>query len=252
MNRTTIQARPPSPSRGRYRLTRRGKVVFTLLPLLALAGVVAGVAGFTSQTPLTVEAPEDGALLGAAGVDGGLEVRVETAAPSDAVEVRLDGEAVPVTAADDGAAADLGVPADGEHTLEVVVDPGLFDATARETRTFTVDTTPPGVEVTEPSGPVPPTEQMTLRLSVDDPAAEVAVGGQQVTLDESGAAAVTYPEPPDGSIEVTATDPAGNATTETVPVVLALPGAPGGPPIRGCTPPATRGTPTCSGSRSWT
>jgi hypothetical protein len=76
------------------------------------------------------------------------------------------------------------------------------------------------------------TEPVTVRIQVDDPAASVAMNGDTVTVSD-GIAETVFDRPPAAPVEVTLTDPAGNVTTESIHVPLALAGEPGQPPIRG-------------------
>src|SRR5690606_5558122 len=73
----TVAAPSRDPRRRpRYRLTRRGKVVFTVLPVLILAGVWVATA---DEATLSVDGIEDDAMLGAEASDS--TVVVTTDAP---------------------------------------------------------------------------------------------------------------------------------------------------------------------------
>jgi hypothetical protein len=217
------------PRRPRYRLTRRGKVVFTVLPVLIVAGVWVATA---DEATLTVSGLENDATLGAEAAES--TVVVTTDAPAETLTVSLNGEPLAVEAGADGTyTASLAGLADGEHTLSVVVAQGFPLGSLEETRAFSLDTTPPSVEILSPTEPVQVGEEVVVSARVDDPTATVTVDGQPATPGEDGTVSLSYPEPPDRSVVITATDSVGNTAEASVSVELALAGAPGGPPMFG-------------------
>lgn len=184
---------------------------------------------------LGVEGPDDGTVLNAEQVQAAVfEFRANRPEALEDLEVRLDGEDVSGEVILDGGVAQLQPRElqDGPHRLEVEI-PGRFGfGPVVETRTFSVDATAPQVQVLEPEGPVPPTQPVTLRAEVDDPAAEVRVDGQTVEVTD-GALTVTWPKPPQSPSVLRASDEVGNTSEQMVEIQLALPGAEGGPPVRG-------------------
>jgi hypothetical protein len=217
------------PRRPRYRLTRRGKVVFTVLPVLMVAGVWVATA---DEATLTVSGLENDATLGAEASES--TVVVTTDASADNLTVSLNGEPLAVEAGGEGTyTASLAGLADGEHTLSVVVAQGFPLGNLQETREFSLDTTPPSVEILSPTEPVQVGEEVVISARVDDPNATVTVDGRPATPGEDGTVSLSYPEPPDGSVVITATDRVGNTAEASVSVELALAGAPGGPPMFG-------------------
>lgn len=216
----------PKPT---YRLTRRGKIVFTVVPVGLVVALFIVLAG---GTELTVSGIEDGAVLGAQGAEP--TISIDTDRPLEELTVTVDDSSVGVEASDESTAtATLTGLADGEHTLTVSVPEPFPFGDARVTRSFTVDTTPPDLELLGPLDPVPVGSQVVLRLRVDESAAEVIVDGESVTPGEDGVVERSYPEAPDGAVEVQATDQLGNSSQESIRVRLALPGAPGAPPMIG-------------------
>ncbi|HSJ35951.1 MAG TPA: putative glycoside hydrolase [Acidimicrobiia bacterium] len=226
----TVAAPSRDPRRRpRYRLTRRGKVVFTVLPVLILAGVWVATA---DEATLTVDGIENDATLGAEASDS--TVVVTTDAPAENLTVSLNGEPVTVEASTNGTyTASIGGLADGDHTLSVVVAQGFPFGALKETRQFSLDTTPPTVDILSPTVPVQVGEEVVVTARIDDSDAAVTIDGDTVTPGEDGTVSRSYPEPPDGSVVIAATDPVGNATEAAVSVELALAGAPGGPPMFG-------------------
>jgi hypothetical protein len=217
----------PSPT---YRLNRRGKIVFTVLPLALLVGLFVVIGG---GSDLDVGGLEDEAVLGPEGAEP--TVSISTDRPIQDVSVTVDGSTVPVVAGAGAgeATATLAGLADGEHTLVVTVPRGFPFGDATVTRTFSVDTTAPKVEVLSPTEPVPIGKEVVVRVRVDASASEVSVDGRPVTPGEDGLIEQTYPEAPEAAIQVRAVDSLGNAAEEAVQVRLALPGAPGAPPMMG-------------------
>jgi hypothetical protein len=212
------------------RLTRRGKVVFSLLPLLFLVGV--GLALPEAPT-VSIDGVAEGATLGAAGA-AGVELTVATGGPLDPADVRawLDGREVEVAVGAGGVLVRTGALAEGRHAVSVEVDRDFPFGSSRAARSFTVDATLPGLEVVAPTAPVSPVQPVVLRLAVDDSTALVQVEGRPAEVVD-GVVEWTFPVPPKVPVRVEATDPAGNTATLQVEVQLALAGAPGGPPIRG-------------------
>jgi hypothetical protein len=176
--------------------------------LLALVGcstpTEVAFAGPEDQTVLVAEDLEDAAIT-ARVVEGGGE------APFEEATVEHDGNDVTGDAVVEGdqlrfALAHLD---DGEH--EVVVDvPGA----GSETFNFAVDTTPPELEITEPQDPVVFGDDAVTIAGRTDSDAALTVGGADVAIDDDGTFSHSVEEVPDGPIQLTATDPHGNATED--------------------------------------
>src|SRR5690606_10533084 len=111
------RARPDSPApRSTRRITRRGWVVFTLLPLLAVAATYLGLTG---GGELAVTGIAAGALLGADEAEPTLEI--STGRSLEDLTVTLDGRPLTVTPGEPGEASVLLTDlADGPHTVAVV------------------------------------------------------------------------------------------------------------------------------------
>lgn len=231
MNRTDAVRTTEEPPRGRprHRLTRRGKVVFTVLPVLVVTGVWVATA---DDTTLTVSGIEDEAVLGARQAD--TTVVVTTDAPAENLTVSVNGEPVGVETAENGTyTATLGNLEDGTHTLSVVVAQGFPLGALEERLNFTLDTAPPSLEVLSPTDPVEVGEPVTVSARTDDPTATVTIDGTAVDVAEDGTVALSFDEPPDSGVLIAATDTTGNTAEKLVPIELALAGAPGGPPMFG-------------------
>lgn len=224
---TVVRTRPPT--RRRRRVTRRGKVVFTTLGLLAGAAVLIP---FLDRSDLVLTGLEDGSALAAA--DFPVRISVASDQPIDGLTVTIDGGLVEVSGDGDvGFEFDLTELADGDHILRVEAQgSGLRPGLVLE-RTFSVDTTPPGLTLLAPLGPVPVLGEVTLTVSSDDPEATVTIAGQTVSADREGAFQVAFTNPPEAPVSVLAVDSLGNESTLEVPFLLDLPGNPGSEPIRG-------------------
>jgi hypothetical protein len=214
--------------RRRWRLTRRGVVVFSLL---GASFVVAAVWPFSRRPAVEVTGLDDGRTYGAAELPTSVTVTFDR--PVTSVFISMNGEGLPVEVSGLAASATLGALAEGEHRIIAEVDRGSLSATVSVERVFFVDTTPPGLEVVEPLSPVPPNEPMSLRFAVDDPTAVVAVDGLAIEVGSNGYFEVDFPAPPAIPVVIVATDPFGNEASTNFNVMLALPGNEGGPHIRG-------------------
>ena len=227
---TTTPSRPATRRRRlrRFRVTRRGWLVFTLVPLLAVAAVILPQ---LAKPEVSLAGVEDGEVYGLETAPTLLTLSFDR--PVEAVNVTLNGNALPVEITDLTAAIPLGDLGDGAYALIAEVDRGSLAPTVRLDRSFTVDATPPSAQVLEPTGPVPPIDPMVVRVATDDPTATVTINGVAATIADDGVVSQSFDRPPEAPIVVRLTDQLGNVTETTVVVVLALPGTEGGPPIRG-------------------
>lgn len=233
---TTMGAPTATPSRPvthrrrrrRLRVTRRGWVVFTMGPALALAAVIWPQLAAPEVSLMGVD---DGEVYGADTVPTDFTLSFDR--PVEAVRVTLNGRALTVEGTDHNALVPLGDLGHGEYSLAVEVDRGSLAPTVRLERMFTVDATPPSVEILEPVEPVPPIDPMVVRVATDDPTAAATINGVAVAVGEDGLISHSFERPPGAPIVVRLTDRLGNVTESTLVVVLALPGSDGGPPIRG-------------------
>ncbi|MGH8928667.1 MAG: hypothetical protein ACRDWH_09975, partial [Acidimicrobiia bacterium] len=201
-DRRPLQARLPrrrrrrSP-RGGLTITRRGWVVFTVLPLLAASAVVWP----QLATPLvTMTGIEEGAVFGPRTAPSEISLTFDRRVRQ--VTGSLDGMDLQVEVAGSSATASIGNLADGDHQLVIEVDRGPLAPAARLERSFTIDATPPSMEVIDPVGPVPPTEPMTLRLRTDDASAIATIAGVEIAIDNDGYLTRQFERPPDKPVTV--------------------------------------------------
>jgi len=219
-----LRARPP---RRRRRVTRRGWIVLGGL----LAAAVGALLWPLLQRPgVELAGLDDGAVLGAGAFPLEVELTFDRAVVS--VAAALDGVPLAVAVGDRSATLHLPETTDGQHEVTITVDRGTIAPAVSMSRRFLVDTTAPAIEVVEPSGPVLPVGEVTVRVTTDDPEAVIEIDGVVVSpLD--GVFALAFPVPPEAPVTVLATDPLGNRATEQIVFTLDLPGIAGGEPIRG-------------------
>ena len=149
-----------------------------------------------------------------------------TGEPGDEVTILIDGTPSGTATVDEDGnwsftpSDDLD---DGDHTIEATVEDPAGNSGSSGEVTVTIDTTPPGLTIGSPGegDETGPGDEWT---GTTEPGAEVVVtiDGEEVgrtTADEEGNWSLAIPEGSlpqgEGTIEVTATDPAGNSSTET-------------------------------------
>ncbi|HXH87868.1 MAG TPA: putative glycoside hydrolase [Gaiellaceae bacterium] len=182
------------------------------LAALVLLGGVAAVAARAAAPELGASGPATDALIGLDDL-----ATLSFSATSSGATWELDGRSVQPARRDGAFVYRPAKLADGEHTLEVSRDGPLF-STARRAFHFTVDTTPPILKLAQPAV-VQMGQPLVLRGTVE-PGASLVRGGKAITLDDEGAFEVREAAAP-RSLEVLATDAAGNRSRWRVPVTVA-------------------------------
>lgn len=210
----------------RYRVTRRGWFVFIGVPALA---ILLTALPFLRKPELAITGVEAGSVISLAGAPLVIDLLYE--GQMESVDVRLNGEPVTLDAA--ARQVTLTDLPDGEHRITAEIDRGRLAFATSVGARFRVDSTPPAFELLAPTGPVPPIDPTSLTFRSDDPDAEVRVDGTLVDPAEDGSYTVLFDRPPNHAVAVTMVDALGNTTEELVAFDLALPGSPGGPPMRG-------------------
>ncbi len=211
---------PPAAARRHRALLAR------LLAAAAATLLVGGCAALSSPSrELTFSGPEQDALLNADAVDALVfEVTATSDDPDAEVDVSdlallLDGE--DVTSDAEVASTSLrwspGELPDGGHTVTVMSQPAPEEGEAPgdpeelHAWSFTVDATPPELELTSPDGAIVAGDAVMI-VGVTEPGASVVVGDQEVTAGDDGTFAVELPAAPQGDLALLATDAAGNTT----------------------------------------
>lgn len=178
-----------------------------------------------TRVDVTQTGLENGAVLNALEL-AATEVQIELASPETATsaEMQLDGEAIEEPEIV-GTTIHWQPPdnlEDGEHTLSLAV-PRVLLRPARHEWTFTLDTTPPIVDVPPVLDPFAIDEPATITGSVE-PGADLTAAGDTVEVDADGRFSVEFPWPPAGPVRLEAVDPAGNGMATSVVVPVAYPG----------------------------
>jgi hypothetical protein len=198
---------------------RRGRTVAIagIVVLLLVAGG-AWVAWTRLDVSVRLEGMADGmALKPTDAARRDIRVVVDGASGRDA-SLTLDGRPLPGDASGNELAVRLPALTDGLHRLDVRVDRTLRGPLHHEW-TFTIDGTPPVINLPRLTPPVPISEPFSIDGHLDAPASVVIDGAQVTTSGTSFHAA--FSRPPAAPVTVNATDAAGNVTTMemTVPVV---------------------------------
>jgi hypothetical protein len=189
-----------------------------------VAGLALTACASDSSDGLDFAGPSDGTMLNATEVeDAALEVVAEDEESLAGVELRNDGAEVEGVERDgDRLRLPLTELEDGEHLVAAVMvaEEGESDEEGEVLHEweFAMDTVPPELELTEPSGAVIEGEPL-LVAGTTEPGAEVGVGDETVTADEEGTFELEYDESPGGALEIRATDAAGNVTDEELSLI---------------------------------
>ncbi|MGB0651775.1 MAG: hypothetical protein ACPGQL_01110 [Thermoplasmatota archaeon] len=135
-----------------------------------------------------------------------------------------DGAPLAVDPADGSFALSLDL-ADGEHTVQLEATNG--GGTESLTKSFTVDTVAPSLEVTAPLDGTETTEIIATVEGTAEPGAQVTVDGRDASPDGAGVfSLVVSLHQGENVIDVVATDAAGNEATTSVTVTTTSPSAP--------------------------
>jgi hypothetical protein len=196
---------------------------------LAAGGVMA--ARVVSTPSLKVTGPSNGTLVGP-----NQNGRIAFTAAGGATLLRrerwrLDGRDVTRFVQRQGARAVFrpGSLNEGGHEVSVTAGGGFLGASASTHLDFTVDLSPPLLDV---PGPLHTLAWRPLSVSGrTDPGSRVSVAGRVAVVDDNGRFVVTLPAPQPRVVRVVATDPAGNSTQEDQQITVTPRRPPA--PIRG-------------------
>jgi hypothetical protein len=192
----------------------RRPAVLVPLAVVVVAAIAVPTAVAKTGGSLSVSGLRDGTLVGAKALESGVTVSPKGVSASS-IKATIDGKAATMS----GDKVSLAGLSDGKHTLKVTA-PKSFLGSATVTRSFTVDTTPPALDVKAPDKPVKIKDAVDVTGTVDKGA---KVTADQGDLKMSGTTfTVHYKVPPAGA-KVVATDAAGNTTEKDVTVPTAYP-----------------------------
>ncbi|MDA3631011.1 putative glycoside hydrolase [Saccharopolyspora sp. WRP15-2] len=203
--------------------TARARAMLAEVPRFVVVGIGAALVlliGVLLARMMSTEDVEIGGLPEdrpvASNVVGAIQIR----SGADDVRVLLDGREVPVSRAQ-GVYQVSGVGlADGNHELRVEV-PGWIGASSTS-REFTVDNTPPALQVDDSLRADEPNTPVTVAGTAQG-ATEVLVAGKPVVPDPQGGFSAVV-DRPDREVPVVATDAAGNRTERALTVHIRHPG----------------------------
>ena len=210
-----VEARPWR-SRASAATIRRRRVV-ALAAVGAIALLTAAVAGGQSVFAPSLKAtgPVPGTHVDAAGL-AKLEFTVTGASN---VRWQLDGSDVSARATRKGSTETLrpGALPDGEHRVEVTRGGGFLGAETTRGWSFTVDTTPPSIELDGPAA-AKPRRPLVLEGRIE-PGARLLIAGRAAEVDDGRFAARISPPLP-RRLLLEAVDLAGNSATRRVAVEI--------------------------------
>ncbi len=233
--RSWLRRQPKGPKAWTPRTQRRRipwSSLFIALGFVALGGFIwqqfwnatrvdVAVTGLEDQAQLTLEAASD------------LDVRIDIA--------QLDIEAgVTPTLFFNGIAAneetyevsDAGIewnpgPLDeGVHELAMSIGRPLLDD-AKFNWTFAVDATPPMIDVVSPQPAAPICSPVTVSGTIEPGLASFQVDGEDYEVDENGTFSLSFDQPPNGPILLTAADVAGNTAAAEIVIPVQYPSTQG-------------------------
>ncbi|HZA78327.1 MAG TPA: putative glycoside hydrolase [Acidimicrobiales bacterium] len=198
--------------------------VFAALVALGTIAFVAVLAYRATRVDVDQAGLQDGAVLNGADA-AALEVRLAFGSSADAKEASLsfDGEAVeePTVKGSTLVWRPPGELAEGEHRLTLSVPRPVLDD-ARRTWRFTVDLTPPALEVPGLAEAVAIDEPAEV-VGKAEPRSTVRADGDEVDVDADGGFALSYVRAPAGPIALEAVDEAGNRTAASVTIPVRYP-----------------------------
>ena len=214
-DRAVIGIAGPPPRR------RGGRAIVATLFMVAAIGVGFVAMNALRVTEITVSGISDGATLRPAQLAGTvLEFSVDG---GDAASAKMLLDGFPVSGVqryDNRTVWPVPELTEGTHVVTFDVNRRLF-GTATAMVAFTVDGTPPTVDLPRIFDPVTLGEPVVLAGSVEAGTA-LQIGDQRIDT-ATGSFSLTLPSPPGGPIPVVATDAAGNTTAFDVIVPIGYP-----------------------------
>lgn len=112
--------------------------------------------------------------------------------------------------------------AEGDYSVALSIGRPILSS-ATFTWEFTVDDTPPEINVTSPTPPAAICEPVTVTGSVEPDLASVQLDGQDLEVDDDGRFKISFDQPPTEPLFLTAEDQAGNMITREIVVPVSYP-----------------------------
>jgi hypothetical protein len=223
---TMHESRPEGPVmfREKKRHIELG-TVFAALVALATVGLVAVLVYRATRVEVEQTGIEDGAAITTFAA-AALEVGFEFSSEEEASEATLTVDGVVVE--EPGVMGTFMVwrpPApleEGEHSIEVGVPRAVFGDSIHRWD-FTVDGTPPALDVPTAIDPVAIDEPAEVTGTVEK-GAQLTADGDEVEVADDGGFSLRFDRPPPGAITLEASDRAGNTSTTSVVMPITYPG----------------------------
>jgi hypothetical protein len=220
------QSRPDGPVmfRQKKRHVEAG-TVFATVVALATIGLVATLVYRATRVHVDQTGVEDGADITTFEA-AGLEVKMEFSSEQQASEATLTVDGTVVE--EPGVLGTFMVwrpPApleEGEHSIEVAVPRAVLGDSIHRWE-FTVDGTPPALDVPSAVDPVVIDAAAEVTGTVES-GATLTAAGDPVEIDDEGRFTLSFERPPAGPVTLEAADRAGNTTTASVVVPVTYPG----------------------------
>jgi len=221
---------------------------YALVAMLLLLAACSGQDDPQATRELSITGPDDGAVIGADDLDD-LEVAATASwtepgpdpeDPEPLGDLRLlvngDDRTGDAEVGDDRLLWRGGDLADGQHMISLVRVPvpepsedgdagasndlTADDAGSEELATWqvSIDTDPPDITLSEPSGAVIAGEELQV-VGETEPGATVRIGDDEVTADDAGSFELVLPSAPEDGLDLVATDRAGNASDTEMALV---------------------------------
>ncbi|HEX6166660.1 MAG TPA: putative glycoside hydrolase [Acidimicrobiales bacterium] len=214
----------PVMFRPKKRYIELGTVVAALVAL-GTAGLVAMLVYRATRVEVVQHGVEDGAAITTDEAEA-LELRFDFESDEHAADATLtvDGDVVE----EPGVLGPFMVwrppepLAEGDHVIEVTVPRPVFGDSVHRWA-FTVDGTPPAVDVPSAVEPVDMDSPAEVAGTVEA-GARLTADGEDVEVDDRGRFTLGFDRPPAGPIALEATDRAGNRTRASVVVPVTYPG----------------------------
>jgi hypothetical protein len=199
--------------------------IFAAVVALGTVGLVAVLAYRGTRVEVEQRGLEDGAVLN--GLDAAaLEVTMTFDSAEDAHAARLsfDGEQIdePSLSGDAMVWRPPGELAEGEHRLTLSVPRMVLDD-AKFTWRFTVDLTPPALDLPRVVDPVAIDAPARVEGRVE-PGATVRADGEAVGVADDGSFTLSYVRAPAGPVSLEVRDVAGNVAAGSVTIPVGYPG----------------------------
>jgi hypothetical protein len=212
------------PSRPRRRQPRRLHRAAATSAAGALGAVLLAACASSPARDLEFAGPEEGQLVNGEDLQTlAFEVvATEERTVEDLVLLHDGTEVADVERTGERLRWEPGELEDGQHVVhveQVATEDGDEDEpeTVHEW-TFTVDATPPELDLTSPEGAVVAGEPVTVAGSTE-PGATVRVQDEELTAGDDGSFSVELDEAPEGELRLVAIDQAGNATDDALSLV---------------------------------